>query len=220
MATLEVTSPLKQGIKVQKWYAKNTELNSLKDLFLCISQGIGERPEVYGQGGHNGLDFVYEKRTSVYACHSGEGTYKEERDENGNLKGYGKYYTIIGEGFKTHYAHLDEGTLDRYVQRGELIGYGDSTGFSSSHHLHLTVKLTDNQGNVLNRDNGRDGAIDPTSYFVWFDNMKLTKNQVLALQALEGYFDPQGAEYWSNKELEDYLKARVKDKIKELQKYE
>ena len=173
------------------------------DLFLCISQGLGERPEVYGQGGHNGIDFVYEKRTPVYACHSGKGKYREEKDENGNFKGYGKYYTIIGEGFKTVYAHLDESLSNKDVKKGELIGYGDSTGFSTNHHLHLTTKLINEQGEILNRDNGLDGAVNPN--FVWFENMKLTKNQILAIQALEGYFDPQGAEYWSDKELEEAL---------------
>ena len=48
--------------------------------------------------------------------------------------------------------------------------------------------------------------------------MILTENQVLAIQALEGYFDPVGAKYWSGRELEEYLKARAKDKIKQLEK--
>ena len=54
--------------------------------------------------------------------------------------------------------------------------------------------------------------------------MKLTENQILALQALDGYFDPAGAEFWQGKELDDYLKARLKDRLKQekevLEKYD
>lgn len=168
---MTLTPPIKQGIKVKKWYGSNTVLKNLEELFWCQSQGFGERPEVYGPGGHNGLDFVYEFRTPVYACNAGTLTAGVEKDDNGNFKGYGKYVTIVGEGFKTTYAHLDETTTSRQIKRGELIGYGDSTGFSTGHHLHLTVKLVDNTGNVLNRDNGHDGAIDPTNLITWFDDM-------------------------------------------------
>ena len=48
--------------------------------------------------------------------------------------------------------------------------------------------------------------------------MQLTKKQVERLQALEGYNDPQGVEYWEDKELEQYLVARLPDKIAQLTK--
>ena len=63
--------PLKQGIKVKKWYGRNTELNSLVDFLLCNSQGFGARPEYYGLGGHNGVDFVCEEGTPILASHDG-----------------------------------------------------------------------------------------------------------------------------------------------------
>lgn len=44
----------------------------------------------------------------------------------------------------------------------------------------------------------------------------MTKEEVLALQALEGYKDPQGAEYWAGKSLSEYLKARLADKITDI----
>lgn len=45
----------------------------------------------------------------------------------------------------------------------------------------------------------------------------MTKEEVIALQALEGYSDPVGAMYWVGKNLSAYLKARLTDKIKQEQ---
>ena len=53
--------------------------------------------------------------------------------------------------------------------------------------------------------------LDPSS-------MPLTKKQVQRLQALEGFNDPAGCEYWEGKELDQYLVARIPDKISELTK--
>ena len=121
---------------------------------------------------------------------------------------------------KTIHWHLDslDVKLGQEVKQGQILGLADSTGASTGTHDHWECKETDEKGNTINKDNGWLGAI-PFRHFVgWFETMKLTKNQVLALQALEGYSDPQGAEYWSGKELSDYLKARAIDKIKELEK--
>jgi len=77
-------------------------------------------------------------------------------------KGYGKHFIVTGEGYKTTYAHLKERVaLDGPIKKGDILGYGDSTGNSTGHHLHLTVKEVDANGNVVNRNNGTDGAIDP-----------------------------------------------------------
>lgn len=220
---MELQSPIKQGIKVKKWYGSNTELNSLTDLLLCVSQGFGGRPEVYGLGGHNGLDFVYEYRTPVYACHAGKLTYVEEKDENGKLKGYGKHVIIIGEGFKTTYAHLDEGVVKSEVKRGELIGYGNSTGFSTNHHLHLTTKLIDSQGNALNRNNGHDGAVDPTPYLVWVENFKKVMNkefiELYYLAAFNRLPTEEEANFWRDKPHIDIVQATIRDREMLLEKY-
>lgn len=45
----------------------------------------------------------------------------------------------------------------------------------------------------------------------------LTLKEVLQLQSLEGYSDPAGAQYWVGKTLDQYLTARIPDKIKTLQ---
>ena len=200
-----IQSPLKQGIKVKKWFGSNRELESLSDLLLCLSQGFGERPEYYGVGGHNGADFVCELGTPIYASHDGEAAAYEEKDVAGNFIGYGKYVTIRDREnkFKTEYCHLSEFKKTGQVKEGEVIGLAGSTGNSTAPHLHFTLK--------------NPYAVDPLPHLVWFD--MLTKEQALKLQALEGYSDPVGAEYWSGKSLDEYLKARFGDKIKELIKF-
>lgn len=159
--------PIRSGIRFKVFYTTNRPLLNLKEFFECMSQGFGNipSPNPYGPGGHNGLDLVYEDDTSVYAMHSGVAKYAEDRDQSGALKGYGKYFTVTGSGFKSVYAHLKQRVaVDGLVKAGDLLGQGDSTGFSTGPHLHITVKLVDDNGNVLNRDNGHDGAVDPTKY--------------------------------------------------------
>lgn len=45
----------------------------------------------------------------------------------------------------------------------------------------------------------------------------MTENEVASLQALEGYSDPEGVAYWTGKPLSEYLKARLSDKLKQIQ---
>lgn len=54
-------------------------------------------------------------------------------------------------------------------------------------------------------------------YVVTPKNKPMTEQEVKALQALEGYDDPAGAAYWAGKPLGEYLKARLPDKVAELQ---
>lgn len=169
-----------------------------------MTQGFGERPEYYGSGGHNGLDWPCAEGTEILATHDGEAAYYEEKDSSGNFIGYGKYISIRDRenGFKTEYCHLSKVIKTGQVKAGEVIGLSGNTGNSSGPHLHFTLK--------------NPYAIDPIPHLVWFENMKLTKEQVKKLQALEGYHDDGGVEFWEGKEFDEYLKARIPDKIKTL----
>jgi murein DD-endopeptidase MepM/ murein hydrolase activator NlpD len=185
-----------------------------------LSQGFGENPAMYqplGLKGHNGLDWPTATGTEVYASHDGLLSYTEDAII---VSGYnrGRGVTVTGTECKTIFWHLMDSIVPlngtKYVSTGDLIGHADNTGFSTGSHLHYGLKLL-KDGNVLNRDNGYDGAVDPTPYLVWFGTKKpMTKNEVRQLQALEGYKDEAGVAYWTGKPLSDYLKARLQDKIK------
>lgn len=213
--------PLRNAIRL---WGVDHQLVSIADLFRCETQGFGERPEVYDPlyklHGHNGLDFLCKDSEEILACHDGVAAQHEEKNADGSYKNYGKYVEVVGDGVKTVYAHFKEFGKNGAVKQGDVIGYADSTGFSSGTHLHLTVKLLDSNGETLNKDNGYLGAIDPTSMFTWFEDMILTKSLVRKLQALEGYSDEDGVNYWGDgkKTIEQYLDARIPDKIKELER--
>lgn len=212
MAEIKLQCPIKQGIKVKKWYVSNSDLKSLSDFFLCQSQGFGENPQTYAFlniNGHNGLDIVYENDTNVFASHDGTAYYSED-----SSKGFG--VTVTGKGVKTIYWHLlgavkPLGTSWE-VKQGELIGFGDSTGFSTGPHLHFGIKLLDDNGNVLNRNNGFDGAVDPTPYVVWWNNM--TEVEVRKLYRLAFYREPDSTElgFWVGRSLGEFLTVAIKDR--------
>jgi hypothetical protein len=55
---------------------------------------------------------------------------------------------------------------------------------------------------------------------VYYDSVTqtpMTKKEVLQLQALEGYKDEVGADFWVGKPLGEYLKARLADKVTTIQ---
>lgn len=136
------------------------------------TQGFGEHPEVYSQFGinaHNGLDYGAPKGTPVLASHSGELSFVTQST------GYGKHAFIYDGEFETVYGHFDsfEG-VNRQVKAGEVIGYVDSTGFSTGHHLHFGVRRKIN-GQVQDYNNGYLGYLDPMELLFPMSNSKLAK---------------------------------------------
>jgi hypothetical protein len=211
-STMKLQCPIKEGIKVRKWYARNTKLTSLEDFKLCISQEYGQNLRDYASIGipfHSGIDIVFEEWTEIYASHDGEAHFTED-----SMKGLG--VTITDKEKKTIYWHMRESVRPLgskwQVKTGDLIGYGDSTGYSTGHHLHYGLKLLDASGNVLNRDNGVDGAVDPLPYITWWDNMNDV--EVRKLYRLAFYRDPTAEElsFWSGRSLSEFLTVALKDR--------
>ncbi|MCB5188546.1 M23 family metallopeptidase [Methylobacillus caricis] len=97
---------------------------------------------------HEGLDFVAENGTPVYASADGIVTASEQTSD------YGRIVRIDhGSGLETRYAHASELLVragDR-VERGQMIARVGSTGRSTGAHLHFEVRL-----------NG--AALDPRKY--------------------------------------------------------
>jgi hypothetical protein len=126
-----------------------------------ITQGFGENKEYYRKNlglpnGHNGEDYKTVKGQCDYAARDGVVTRAEE-----DTTGYGWVVYIQHEdGWVTRYAH-HASLLVRvgwFVKAGTMIGYCDSTGFSTGNHLHFEIR---NKKNV---------AVDPHPLIIEYGN--------------------------------------------------
>jgi hypothetical protein len=138
---------------------------------IAMSQKFGANPAYYakyGHKGHNGIDFSMPKGKPVYAMHDGwivESTAKDT--------GYGLRLTQVieadGRTWDITYGHFlsvefpdipwDFSLRKWPVRAGQRIGLCDSTGDSSGHHVHVTLRPY-----PLNTGNGFGGAVDPAPY--------------------------------------------------------
>lgn len=71
----------------------------------------------------------------IYATHSGTARVKPNTQPAGN------YLAVIGDGYKTAYAHLSRYAVEdgQQINEGDLIGYVGATGAASGPHLHYEV---------------------------------------------------------------------------------
>lgn len=134
--------------------------------YINTNNLFGAHPEDYQQfklKGHNGLDFDFSGDPTgkpIYAAHDGVVEYFEDKDAQGNYRGFGKYAVITHPEGRTYYAHqLKFNGTNRSVKAYDIIGYVDSTGYSTGPHLHFGFKPTNS-----NYNNGFFGAEDPTPY--------------------------------------------------------
>ena len=201
--------PIKMGTTRTGWHH---ELKSLDDFKRCIFQGFGDKLIDYsfmGLVAHNGRDIGLENGDEVFASHDGTANFQED-----SKKGLG--VVITTQGYKTIYWHLKDCVQPLnstwQVKKGDLIGHGDSTGFSTGPHLHYGLKLLDSNGNVLNRDNGYDGAVSLIEHVVWWDTMNDV--EVRKLYRLAFYREPDAGElaFWSGRSLAEFLTVALKDR--------
>lgn len=142
---------------------------------LVCTQKFGERPEFYKRwqmDGHNGIDFrtkfddTPDGKRPVYAVMDGMVSKAVPIED---ISGYGKYIKLIHDNdYETVYAHLDSLNVlkGQKVSAGDQIGISDATGVGSAAHLHFGLRKLDENGKVLNLNNGFKGSIDPIDYFV------------------------------------------------------
>ena len=107
-----------------------------------ITSEFGKR--MYGgkEQMHDALDIAAKLGTPIKALERGIAVVKEEKDAQGNLKGYGKYVDIIDEKTKEvmyRMAHISEASVKTgdIVEKGQEIAKVGSTGESTGAHLHL-----------------------------------------------------------------------------------
>lgn len=195
--------------------SKGQPLN-LTELLSFKSQGFGENPAIYAQfnlAGHNGLDWGCPQGTHVYAAHDGIAV--QGSDSSGGVG-----ITVNGLECKTVYWHLSKIMKTGDVKAGDLIGLSGNTGFSTGPHLHFGLKLTDTNGKVLNRNNGFDGAVDPSPYLIWRSeyNDLMNTEQVTKIYVLAFYREPDATElaFWTGKSLTEFLTTAIKDRAQYL----
>ncbi len=134
-----------------------------------ITQGFGQNPAdyaAYNMQGHNGIDFGIPVGTVVYAPHDGVATVKDD-----GTNGYGLYVVIEDAKRRSLLAHLSETsvTTGQTIYQGDPIGKSGMTGSATGPHLHWTYKIMKN-GQVQNKTNGFDGAVDVTEFTrLWQD---------------------------------------------------
>jgi murein DD-endopeptidase MepM/ murein hydrolase activator NlpD len=140
-----------------------------------ISQRFGENLNpIYkqvGMIGHNGTDFVLRRGDPVYwDCDLSGKIIYNETDSKGGL-GVNVITEENGECFKHRFWHFQKFACHpgQIVKLGDLLGWGDNTGWSTSDHLHRDIKpvYKDVNGNYLNKfpNNGYQGCIDIAPYF-------------------------------------------------------
>jgi hypothetical protein len=165
--------------------------NPLKEVF--VTQLFGENAAFYeknyGIKGHNGIDFRAVNGTPVYASHDGYAYFEWDSAQGEGVVIRSKEQMVINgvpTFFKTIYWHLcdagkqpnfkspitcyDVNALGQEVKTGDLIGYADNTGLTSTgSHLHFGLKpisAGESLGGTYNpmQNNGYAGAIDPMPY--------------------------------------------------------
>src|SRR3989344_424221 len=98
--------------------------------------------DVYGSGGHNGVDFRASIGTRIFAADGGEIIKTGNTDLSCPGGSYGKWILIQHpNNLATIYAHLSViNVLDgQNISRGDLIGYSGNSGYTTGPHLHFTV---------------------------------------------------------------------------------
>nr|WP_246480559.1 M23 family metallopeptidase [Motiliproteus sediminis] len=103
------------------------------------SFGYRKHPVTGKKRHHNGLDFLANTGTPVYATADGAVEYSGFHKESG----FGNLVIVNHNfGFKSYYAHLKQAKVKsgKLVRKGELIGYSGNSGVSTGPHLHYEVR--------------------------------------------------------------------------------
>jgi len=172
---------LTQGFGLNRACISNADNKTVVSKEQNATCPAGYRSMYASTNGHNGLDLRAARWQPVYAAQSG--IVNEVNTEEARGLGVGIVHDVKKrfcvesckpEHFKTRYWHfisLNVHVGDN-VRTGDLIGYADSTGFSSGDHLHFELKPVKIEGyengipytsNVL-QNNTHLGSIDPLPY--------------------------------------------------------
>lgn len=100
---------------------------------------------------HSGVDIAGPNRGSIIASNSGKVIY------SGWYGGYGKvvildHGIVNGKPTSTLYAHMSSIRVGQgqFVNKGEVVGYEGTTGYSTGPHVHFEVRINGKPNNPLN----------------------------------------------------------------------
>ena len=102
----------------------------------------------------------------MYAPHDGVATVTDDGNQ-----GYGLSVVIQDAKRRSTLAHLSEASVvtGQQIYQGDPIGKSGKSGNASGPHLHWTYKIV-KDGQVQNKNNGFDGAVDVTEFTrLWLD---------------------------------------------------
>jgi hypothetical protein len=126
---------------------------------------------------HKGMDLFLRTGDTVVAAFNGVVRYADY-----NSGGFGNCVVVRHtNGLETVYGHLSEILVDenQYVQAGEVIGLGGTTGHSTGPHLHFETRY-------------KDFSIDPELYYNTETGTLLLTNLVLGKEKLKPIVYPKG----------------------------
>jgi len=152
-------------------FAWPVKSQSITQNFGCVLTTFAKRSypactENNKSGGfHNGIDIDTDTGDAVYAVLDGT------ISGVGNLGkyAYGKWITInLNNGLTVLYGHLaaQSVSVGQHVKMGDIIGYSDSTGYSTGPHLHFSVYAT-NTFEIQQKSYGPlpvGGPVSPLNY--------------------------------------------------------
>ena len=165
---------------------------------LSINQVFGVNKATYqkfGLAGHNGIDCRALHGDPVYASHEGIANYEVDKSgghgvdlvsteeykmgEHGVAYARTRYWHLVDPKKEPKLASPIYGKKNVKVKGGDLIGYADSTGFSTGDHLHFGLKPTDKKGNPLFFSNGFKGAVDPQPFLNKIPNTTVSYEEAM-----------------------------------------
>lgn len=130
-----------------------------------LTQGFGERPEVYkdlGLPGHNGIDWGLVVGTPILAVDSGRVIMTDNSPD-----GFGLHVKLQHSWGQSLYAHLSQfkAELNKNVNVGDAVGLSGNTGFSTGPHLHFGMRV-----DPYSQADGWNGYTNPQRFLDWPDS--------------------------------------------------
>lgn len=151
----------RQSASIQSMLSRNKGDSSIKVTSAGFLRPIGGRitspfgwrthPIFNSRTFHSGVDIAGPNKGSIRASNSGKVIY------SGWYGGYGKvvildHGNVNGKPTTTLYAHMSSIKVGQgqFVNKGDVVGYEGTTGYSTGPHVHFEVRINGKPNNPLN----------------------------------------------------------------------